>query len=107
MYTPSVRIAVWSQENCVDRARPTWRSRWQRLPQRRAIQKALMVLLPLGTIFSALLLMILISLYRTSGEFRFYAYYERLLPRAQAHASSMLTPTRSLMQLEQDAFAFE
>ena len=34
-------------------------------------------------------------------------YYERLLPRAQAHASSMLTPTRSLMQLEQDAFAFE
>jgi len=34
-------------------------------------------------------------------------YFERLLPRAQAHATSMLSPTRSLMQLENEQFAFE
>ena len=34
-------------------------------------------------------------------------YFERMLPRAQAHATSMLSPTRSLMQLESEQFAFE
>src|SRR5690554_262950 len=34
-------------------------------------------------------------------------YFERMLPRAQAHATSMLSPTRSLMQLENEQFAFE
>ena len=33
-------------------------------------------------------------------------YYERLLPRAQAHATSMLSPTRSLMQLDAEHMAF-
>ncbi|PHQ15181.1 acyl-CoA dehydrogenase C-terminal domain-containing protein [Marinobacter profundi] len=33
-------------------------------------------------------------------------YYDRLLPRAQAHATSMLSPTRNLMQLEADHMAF-
>ncbi|WP_199457672.1 MULTISPECIES: acyl-CoA dehydrogenase C-terminal domain-containing protein [unclassified Marinobacter] len=33
-------------------------------------------------------------------------YYERLLPRAQTHATSMLSPTRSLMQIETENMAF-
>lgn len=33
-------------------------------------------------------------------------YYERLLPRAQAHASSMVSPTRNLMQLDERHMAF-
>ncbi|MDX1635256.1 MAG: acyl-CoA dehydrogenase C-terminal domain-containing protein [Marinobacter sp.] len=33
-------------------------------------------------------------------------YYERLLPRAQAHATSMLSPSRNLMQLDADHMAF-
>ena len=33
-------------------------------------------------------------------------YYERLLPRAQAHATSMLSPTKNLMQLDADDMAF-
>jgi hypothetical protein len=33
-------------------------------------------------------------------------YYERLLPRAQAHATGMLSPTRSLMQLAPEHMAF-
>jgi alkylation response protein AidB-like acyl-CoA dehydrogenase len=33
-------------------------------------------------------------------------YYERLLPRAQAHATSMLSPTRNLMQVEPENMAF-
>jgi alkylation response protein AidB-like acyl-CoA dehydrogenase len=33
-------------------------------------------------------------------------YFERLLPRAQAHATSMLAPVKSLMQMDKDHFAF-
>ncbi|MFE8070406.1 acyl-CoA dehydrogenase C-terminal domain-containing protein [Marinobacteraceae bacterium S3BR75-40.1] len=33
-------------------------------------------------------------------------YFERLLPRAQAHAESMLSPSKTLMQLDSDHFAF-
>ncbi|WP_029654961.1 acyl-CoA dehydrogenase C-terminal domain-containing protein [Marinobacter daepoensis] len=33
-------------------------------------------------------------------------YYERLLPRAQAHATSMLSPARNLMQVEPEHLAF-
>ena len=33
-------------------------------------------------------------------------YYARLLPRAQAHASSMLAPTKTVMQMKNDHFAF-
>ncbi len=33
-------------------------------------------------------------------------YYERLLPRAQSHATSMLSPTKNLMQLDADDMAF-
>ena len=33
-------------------------------------------------------------------------YFERLLPRAQTHATSMLSPTRSLMQIEAENMAF-
>ncbi|MDX1755925.1 MAG: acyl-CoA dehydrogenase C-terminal domain-containing protein [Marinobacter sp.] len=33
-------------------------------------------------------------------------YYERLLPRAQTHATSMLSPTRSLMQIDPEHMAF-
>ncbi|MBW4935027.1 acyl-CoA dehydrogenase C-terminal domain-containing protein [Marinobacter sp. F4206] len=33
-------------------------------------------------------------------------YYERLLPRAQAHATSMLSPTNNLMQLDAEDMAF-
>lgn len=33
-------------------------------------------------------------------------YYERLLPRAQAHATSMLSPTNNLMQIAPDDLAF-
>ncbi len=33
-------------------------------------------------------------------------YYERLLPRAQTHATSMLSPTRSLMQIDAENMAF-
>ncbi|TNE81458.1 MAG: acyl-CoA dehydrogenase [Gammaproteobacteria bacterium] len=33
-------------------------------------------------------------------------YYERLLPRAQTHATSMLSPTSNLMQLDADDMAF-
>jgi len=34
-------------------------------------------------------------------------YYERLLPRAQAHASSMLSPSRNLMQTPAEELAFD
>ncbi len=34
-------------------------------------------------------------------------YFDRLLPRAQGHAESMLSPTRNLMQLDTDHFAFD
>lgn len=33
-------------------------------------------------------------------------YFERLLPRAQSHATSMLSPTRTLMQLAPEHMAF-
>lgn len=33
-------------------------------------------------------------------------YYERLLPRAQAHASTMLSPSKNLMQLSAEDMAF-
>ncbi|MBP53144.1 MAG: acyl-CoA dehydrogenase, partial [Marinobacter sp.] len=33
-------------------------------------------------------------------------YYERLLPRAQAHATGMLSPSRNLMQLAPEHMAF-
>ncbi|MGO1502550.1 MAG: acyl-CoA dehydrogenase C-terminal domain-containing protein [Marinobacter sp.] len=33
-------------------------------------------------------------------------YYERLLPRAQAHASTMLSPSKNLMQLHVEDMAF-
>ena len=33
-------------------------------------------------------------------------YFERLLPRAAAYAGSMLSPSKSLMQLDKDAFVF-
>ena len=33
-------------------------------------------------------------------------YFERLLPRAQTHATSMLSPTRSLMQIDAENMAF-
>ncbi|WP_148864722.1 acyl-CoA dehydrogenase C-terminal domain-containing protein [Marinobacter fonticola] len=33
-------------------------------------------------------------------------YFDRLLPRAQAHATSMLSPTRNLMQLDAEDMAF-
>ena len=33
-------------------------------------------------------------------------YYERLLPRAQAHATSMLSPSKNLMRLAADDLAF-
>ncbi|GAA3568571.1 acyl-CoA dehydrogenase C-terminal domain-containing protein [Marinobacter xestospongiae] len=33
-------------------------------------------------------------------------YYERLLPRAQSHATSMLSPTKNLMQLDAEHMAF-
>ena len=33
-------------------------------------------------------------------------YYERLLPRAQTHATSMLSPTKNLMQLDAEHMAF-
>jgi len=45
------------------------------------------------------------AFYRTklnTAEF----YYERLLPRAQTHATSMLSPTRNLMQIGADDLAF-
>ncbi|MEC9039945.1 acyl-CoA dehydrogenase C-terminal domain-containing protein [Marinobacter sp. bablab_jr008] len=45
------------------------------------------------------------AFYRTklaTAEF----YYERLLPRAQAHATSMLSPTRNLMQVAPEEMAF-
>lgn len=34
-------------------------------------------------------------------------YFERLLPRAQSHAGSMLSPSSNLMQLDTDHFAFD
>ena len=33
-------------------------------------------------------------------------YYERLLPRAQTHATSMLSPSKNLMQLDADHMGF-
>ena len=33
-------------------------------------------------------------------------YFERLLPRADAHRQSALAPTRSLMQMANGSFAF-
>lgn len=33
-------------------------------------------------------------------------YFERLLPRAQSHAASMLSPSKNLMQLDADDLAF-
>jgi len=33
-------------------------------------------------------------------------YYAKLLPRAQAHAESMVAPTKSVMQMDNDHFAF-
>ena len=32
--------------------------------------------------------------------------FERLLPRSQAHATSMLAPVKSLMQMDKEHFAF-
>jgi len=34
-------------------------------------------------------------------------YYDRLLPRAKAHAESALAPTRTVLQLDSEAFAFQ
>ncbi|MEC7119446.1 MAG: acyl-CoA dehydrogenase C-terminal domain-containing protein, partial [Pseudomonadota bacterium] len=33
-------------------------------------------------------------------------YFDRLLPRASGHAEAMTNPSRSLMQMEEDHFAF-
>ena len=33
-------------------------------------------------------------------------YFERLLPRADGHKKSMLSPTRSIMQMDQEHFSF-
>jgi hypothetical protein len=33
-------------------------------------------------------------------------YFERLLPRAQSHATSMLSPSKNLMQLDAENMAF-
>ena len=34
-------------------------------------------------------------------------YFERMLPRAQGHAESMLSPSETLMKLDNDHFAFD
>ncbi|QCF25409.1 acyl-CoA dehydrogenase C-terminal domain-containing protein [Hydrocarboniclastica marina] len=34
-------------------------------------------------------------------------YFEKILPRAQAHATTMLAPTSSVMQMDQEHFVFE
>ena len=34
-------------------------------------------------------------------------YFQRLLPRAKGHASAMLKPVKSTMQLDQAHFAFD
>lgn len=39
----------------------------------------------------------------TTAEF----YFDRLLPRAQSHASSMLTPSEKIMKLDSEHFIFE
>ena len=42
------------------------------------------------------------STHTTLAEF----YFERLLPRASAYAGSMLSPSKSLMQLDKEHFVF-
>ena len=44
------------------------------------VRAALFVLLPLFALNCALLGVILLSLYHTGGDFRYFAYYQRLLP---------------------------
>lgn len=61
-------------------ARPAWRARWLDPSSRRGLFNAALVLLPLGTVVSGLIPVVLMSLYRTSGEFHYAAYFERLLP---------------------------
>ncbi len=60
--------------------KPAWRSRWLDPARRRALFSALLVLLPLGAAASLLAPLSLLSLYRTSGNFVYFAFYERLLP---------------------------
>lgn len=60
--------------------RPAWQARWLDPSRRRGLFNAALVLLPLGTVVSGLIPVVLMSLYHTSGEFRYYAYFERLLP---------------------------
>ena len=53
---------------------------WLNPAARRRLSNVLLILLPVGAVFSALLPVVLLNLYRTSGNFAYYAYYERLLP---------------------------
>lgn len=60
--------------------KPAWRSRWLDPVRSRALFNALLVLLPLGAVASLLVPLGLVSIYRTSGDFVYFAFYERLLP---------------------------
>ncbi|MBE0699584.1 MAG: glycosyltransferase family 39 protein, partial [Anaerolineaceae bacterium] len=57
-----------------------WRMRWLDPSLRRGLFNTLLVALPLGAAASLLAPLVLMSLYRTGGDFRYFAYYERLLP---------------------------
>ncbi len=61
-------------------SRPAWRSRWLDPLRSRAVFNLLLVLLPVGAAASLLVPFGLMSLYRASGDFVYFAFYERLLP---------------------------
>ncbi len=60
--------------------KPGWLAGWVRPDLRNALINTLFVLLPLVALACFIAPLTLLSLYRTSGEFRYFAYYERMLP---------------------------
>ncbi len=59
---------------------PAWRLRWLNPVSRWRQFNALMLALPLGLLISLLTPVLLLSIYRTGGDFRYLAFYQRLLP---------------------------
>lgn len=61
-------------------ADPRRHARWLDPSRRSAWFKTLLLFMPVLATASGLVMLVLMSLYRTSGDFRYFAYYERLQP---------------------------
>jgi hypothetical protein len=59
---------------------PAWRARWLDPTLRRRMFNILLITLPVGAAASLLTPLVLNSIYHTGGDFRYFAYLQRLLP---------------------------